>query len=91
MSSSIMTRDEEVTGELLNESILRSASHVEADLISPESTRSTSDLTAWNESSLTLGLRISELPPQPVLSIAEQLVAAGTEEAEVERRAAAAV
>jgi len=55
-----MTRDEEVTSELLNESILRSASHVEADLISPESTRSTSDLTTWNESALAHGLRIPE-------------------------------
>jgi hypothetical protein len=89
MPSSIITRDEEVTGELLNESVLRSAAKVEADLISPESMRSTAEITTWNESTETLGLRIPEMPPTPVLSIAEQLVAAGTEEAEIERRAAA--
>ena len=86
MSNSIITRDEEITADLLNETILRTAADVDADIIAPESRRSTSEITSWDESPDTLGLRIPVMPLEPDLSIAEQLITAGAEEAEIERR-----
>ena len=88
MSNSIITREEEITADLLNETILRAASDVDADVIAPESTHSTSEVTTWNESPETLGLRIPQMPPTPEVSISEQLVTAGAEEAEIEKRTA---
>jgi hypothetical protein len=88
MSNSIITRDEEITADLLNETVLRAASDVDPNLIAPESTRSTAEVTTWNESPETLGLRIPQMPPTPEVSISEQLVSAGVDEAEMEKRAA---
>ena len=90
MSPSVITRDEEITADLLNETILRAASDDDTDVIAPESTRSTSEVTARNESPEALGFRVPERPLDPVESIAEQLVNAGADEAEIEKRLAAA-
>jgi hypothetical protein len=88
MSNPILTREEEITADLLNEKILYAASDVDTELIAPEETLSTAEVVTWNESPETLGLRIPEMPPTPEISIAEQLVTAGVEEAEIEKRAA---
>ncbi|MFZ4767903.1 MAG: hypothetical protein ACOYMN_23390 [Roseimicrobium sp.] len=90
MPPSTTTRDKELTAELLNETILRAAAHVDADILAAEVTRRTAEITTWDESPETLGLRIPAMPPTPVMSIAEQLVTAGADEAESEKRQAAA-
>lgn len=89
MSKSISTREDEITADLLNESVLRAASKVGADIIAPEETRMTSEVTTWNESPNTLGHHTPDMPVDPEMIIAEQLVTAGAEEAEIEKRSAA--
>ena len=75
----------------LNEVILEAAAKISPEHIAPEVTQGTNEISSWDQCVDTTGRRVPEMPVENEISIAEQLVEAGNEQADHEQRAAALV
>ncbi len=73
----------------LNEAVLEDAAGIGREILAPEASIGTAELTSWDESSGATGRQAPERPVEYETSISEQLVLAGNEEADREQRAAA--
>lgn len=72
------------------EEILAAGDETPTDVTAPENSAQTKDLTAWDEPPAASGTAAPKVLPEDEVSIAEQLVYEGTDEADRERRMAAA-
>jgi hypothetical protein len=72
----------------LDEMVLESAAREDDELLAPETSPATAEITAWDEAPGDVGQRIPNHPSENELNIAEQLVDAGNDEADREQRAA---
>lgn len=72
----------------LNEEILEAAEKIDGESLAPEVSSRTADLTVWDESPEDVGRRVQERPDNEV-TISEQLVSEGNEQADREQRMAA--
>jgi hypothetical protein len=72
------------------EEIQAAADETPTDVTAPEVSEQTKELTAWDEPPGASGTEAPRVVPEDEVSIAEQLVYEGTDEAERERRMAAA-
>ncbi len=66
--------------------VLDAATKLTADPPAPEITQGTMQVTVWDEPPGAAGRRVPDMPGDTEETIAEQLVSAGIEEAERERR-----
>ena len=73
----------------LNEEILEAADKIDAESLAPEVSTRTAEMTVWDESPEDVGWRVHERPMENQVTIAEQLVSEGNEQADRERRWAA--
>jgi hypothetical protein len=73
----------------LNEEILEAAEKIDGESLAPEVSARTAEITAWDESPEDAGWRVHERPMENQVSIAEQLVSEGNEQADREQRTAA--
>jgi hypothetical protein len=73
----------------LNEFVLESAAQDEGEIIAPEVSPVTAEITVWDECPDTAGRHVRESPDDDEMTISEQLVDAGIEEADREKREAA--
>ena len=73
----------------LNEEILEAADKIDGKSLAPEVSRGTAEMTIWDESPEDVGWRVHERPMENQVTIAEQLVSEGNEQADREQRVAA--
>jgi hypothetical protein len=73
----------------LNEEILEAADKIDAESLAPEVSTRTAEMTVWDESPEDVGWRVHERPMENRVTIAEQLVSEGNEQADREQRMAA--
>jgi hypothetical protein len=73
----------------LNEEILEAADKIDGKSLAPEVSTGTAEMTVWDESPEDVGWRMHERPMENQLTIAEQLVSEGNEQADREQRMAA--
>ena len=73
----------------LNEEILEAAEKIDGESLAPEVSARTAEITVWNESPEEVGWRVQERPMDSQVTISEQLVSEGNEEADREQRLAA--
>jgi hypothetical protein len=73
----------------LNEEILEAAEKIDGERLAPEVSSRTAEITAWDESPEDIGWRVQESPMDNQVSISEQLVSEGNEQADREQRMAA--
>jgi len=73
----------------LNEEILEAAEQIDGELLAPEVSSRTAEIIVWNESPEDVGWRVQERPMDNEVTIAEQLVIEGNEQADREQRMAA--
>ncbi|MBV8376834.1 MAG: hypothetical protein JO279_07490 [Verrucomicrobia bacterium] len=73
----------------LNERILEAADKIDGESLAPEVSARTAEITVWNESPEEVGWRVQERPMDSQVTISEQLVSEGNEEADREQRLAA--
>ena len=73
----------------LNEEILEAAEQIDGEILAPEVSLRTAEITVWNESPEDVGWRVQERPMDNEVTIAEQLVIEGNEQADREQRMAA--
>ena len=73
----------------LNEEILEAAEQIDGEILAPEVSSRTAEITVWNESPEDVGWRVQEKPMDNEVTIAEQLVIEGNEQADREQRMAA--
>ena len=73
----------------LNEQILEAAGKIDGESLAPEVSAKTAEITVWNESPEDVGWRVQERPLDNQVTISEQLVSEGNEEADREQRMAA--
>jgi hypothetical protein len=73
----------------LNEKILEAAEKIDGDYLAPEVSPSTAEMTFWNESPEDVGWRVLKRPTDHQVTISEQLVSEGNEQAAREQRLAA--
>lgn len=76
--------------DLEPEGLIEAADDMPTDVTAPELSEETKELTEWNEPPTASGTEVPKVRPDDETSIAEQLVYEGTDEAERERRIAAA-
>ena len=74
----------------LAEGVLEAASKLGEDLLAPEASSGTAAITTWDEPPDAAGYRMLQTPVVGEATIAEQLVIAGIEEADLEQRVATA-
>ena len=74
---------------VLNEEILEAAEKIDGEILAPEVSSRTAEITVWNERPEDLGWRVQERPVDNEVTIAEQLVIEGNEQADREQRMAA--
>ena len=75
----------------LNEKILEAAEKIDGSSLAPEVSSRTAEITVWDESPEDVGWRVQERPMDNQVTIAEQLVSEGNEQADREQRMAAGV
>ena len=73
----------------LNEEILEAAENIDGEILAPEVSSRTAEITIWDESPEDLGWRVQERPMDNQVTISEQLVSEGNERADREQRIAA--
>jgi hypothetical protein len=73
----------------LNEDILEAAEKIDGEILAPEVSSRTAEITVWNEWPEDVGWRVQERPMDNEVTIAEQLVIEGNEQADREQRMAA--
>ena len=73
----------------LNEEILEAADKIDGESLAPEVSARTAEMTVWDESPEDVGWRVHERPMENQVTIAEQLVSEGNEQADREQRMAA--
>ena len=73
----------------LNEEILEAADKIDGESLAPEVSMRTAEMTVWDESPEDVGWRVHERPMENQVTIAEQLVSEGNEQADREQRMAA--
>ena len=73
----------------LNEEILEAAEKIDGEILAPEVSSRTAEITVWNECPEDVGWRVQERPMDNEVTIAEQLVIEGNEQADREQRMAA--
>ena len=73
----------------LNEEILEAAEKIDGESLAPEVSCRTAEVTVWDESPEDVGWRVQERPMDNQLTISEQLVSEGNEQADREQRIAA--
>jgi len=72
----------------LNEEILEAAEKIDGESLAPEVSSRTAEIIAWDESPEDVGWRVQERPMDNQLTISEQLVSEGNEQADREQRMA---
>jgi len=72
----------------LNEEILEAAEKIDGESLAPEVSSRTAEITVWDESPEDVGWRVQERPMDNELTISEQLVSEGNEQADREQRMA---
>ena len=75
----------------LAEGVLEAASKLGEDILAPETASGTAAITAWDEPPDAAGYRMLQTPVAGEATIAEQLVIAGIEEADLEQRVAVGI
>jgi hypothetical protein len=75
--------------DALNEEILEAANQIDGEILAPEVSSETAEVTVWDESPEDVGRRVLGMPIDNEVTISEQLVSEGNEQAELERRRAA--
>jgi hypothetical protein len=83
------TSDLTQNANALNEEILEAAEEIDGESLAPEVSSRTAEITVWDESPEVVGSRAQERPLDDQLTISEQLVSEGNEEADREQRMAA--
>jgi hypothetical protein len=73
----------------LNEDILEAAEKIDGETLAPEVSSRTAEITVWDESPEDVGWRVPERPMDSQVTISEQLVSEGNEQADREQRIAA--
>ena len=73
----------------LNEEVLEAAEKIDGESLAPEVSARTAEITVWDESPEDAGWRVHQRPMENQVSIAEQLVSEGNEQADREQRMAA--
>ncbi len=73
----------------LNEEILEAAEKIDGENLAPEVSPGTAEITVWDESPEDGGWRVRERPMDNQVTISEQLVSEGNEQADREQRMAA--
>ena len=73
----------------LNEEILEAAEKIDGESLAPEVSARTAEITVWDEPPEVLGRRVHEIPMEDQVTIADQLVREGNEQADREQRLAA--
>jgi hypothetical protein len=73
----------------LNEEILEAADKIDGESLAPEVSTRTAEMTVWDESPEDIGWRVHERPMENQVTIAQQLVSEGNEQADREQRMAA--
>ena len=73
----------------LNEDILEAAEKIDGETLAPEVSSRTAEITVWDESPEDVGWRVQERPTDNQVTISEQLVSEGNEQADREQRIAA--
>ena len=73
----------------LNEEILEAAEQIDGETLAPEVSSRTAEITVWDESPADVGWRVQERPMDSQVTISEQLVSEGNEQADREQRIAA--
>jgi hypothetical protein len=73
----------------LNEEILEAAEKIDAESLAPEVSSRTAEITVWDESPEDVGWRVQERPMDNQVTISEELVSEGNEQADREQRMAA--
>jgi hypothetical protein len=76
-------------GNALNEEILEAADKIDGESLAPEVSARPAEITVWDESPEDVGWRVQERPIDHEVTISEQLVSEGNEEADREQRMAA--
>ena len=84
-----MKRRADKDANALNEQILEAADKIDGESLAPEVSARTAEITVWNESPEEVGWRVQERPMDSQVTISEQLVSEGNEEADREQRMAA--
>ena len=84
-----MKRTAEKDVNALNERILEAADKIDGENLAPEVSARTAEITVWDESPEDVGWRVQERPVDNQVTISEQLVSEGNEEADREQRMAA--
>ena len=90
MKAPKITPHEPWNSDDLNEWVLEAAANDSNDVVSPETTPGNANITIWDETSDSAGLRVPPVPSDNEETIAEQLVDAGNNEASQEQRLSAA-
>jgi hypothetical protein len=75
----------------LVEAMLQAAAKLGGDPLAPETSTGTAAITAWDEPPDAAGYRMLQTPVVGEATIAEQLVIAGIEEADLEQRVAVGI
>ena len=73
----------------LNEEILEAAERFDGEYLAPEVSPRTAEITVWDESPEVVGWHVEEEPMENQVTISEQLVSEGNEQADREQRIAA--
>jgi hypothetical protein len=74
---------------ILNEEILEAADNIDGESLAPEVSARTAEITVWDEPPKDDGWRVQERPMDNEVTISEQLVSEGNEQADREQRMAA--
>lgn len=75
--------------DALNEEILEAAAKIDGESLAPEVSSRTAEVTVWDQSPEDVGWRVQERPMDDEVTISEQLVSEGIEQADLEQRWAA--
>lgn len=73
-----------------DEEMIEAADETPTDVIAPETDEQTKDITTWDDPPTATGSAVPKVVPDDDASVGEELVYEGTDEAERERRMAAA-
>ena len=91
MKPTSVTRNVGKDANALNEEILEAAEKIDGETLAPEVSSRTAEITVWDESLEDVGWRVQERPMDSQVTISEQLVSEGNEQADREQRIAAGV
>ena len=76
-------------GNALNEEILEAADKIDEESLAPEVSARIAEITVWDESREDVDWRVQDRPIDNEVTISEQLVSEGNEQADREQRLAA--